>query len=319
MSVALYVDRRMTEHRPPAGHPEKPERLETVLRHLKRTGLLDACPAGTVREATDEELRRAHSAAYLASLADVDARGGGCIEADTWMSPGSLTAARLAAGAAIEAVADVISGKHPRAMALVRPPGHHAIPSGAMGFCLFSNVAVAAREAVARHAVNRVLIVDFDVHHGNGTQDVFYESAEVAFLSVHRFPFYPGTGRKDETGSGPGLGLTTNIPLPFGTPPADLRAAFRAGLQALADRHRPELVIISAGFDAMAEDPVGGLGLDFGDFDALTRDVVEIAQTHARGRIVSVLEGGYNPSLLAGCVETHLKALGAGPANPGGK
>ncbi|WP_165069362.1 histone deacetylase family protein [Paludisphaera rhizosphaerae] len=314
MSVALYVDRRMTEHKPPAGHPEKPERLETILRHLKRTGLLDACPAGTVREATDDELRRVHSAGYLASLVDVDARGGGCIEADTWMSRGSLTAARLAAGAAIEAVGDVLSGKHPRAMALVRPPGHHAIPSGAMGFCLFSNVAVAAREAIARHAVNRVLIVDFDVHHGNGTQDVFYESAEVAFLSVHRFPFYPGTGRKDETGTGPGLGLTTNIPLPFGTAPADLRAAFRAGLHALADRHRPELVIISAGFDAMAEDPVGGLGLDFADFDILTRDVVDVAETHAKGRIVSVLEGGYNPSLLAGCVETHLKALGAGPA-----
>ncbi|WP_165248627.1 histone deacetylase family protein [Paludisphaera soli] len=313
MSVALYVDRRMLEHRPPERHPEKPERLEAVLRHLKRTGLLDACPAGTVREATDEELRRVHSEAYLASLLDVDRRGGGALEADTWMSPGSLTAARLAAGAAIEAVGDVLGGKHRRAMGLVRPPGHHAVPGGAMGFCLYANVAVAAREALSRHQVDRILIVDFDVHHGNGTQDVFYESGEVAFLSVHRHPFYPGTGMKDETGSGPGLGLTTNIPLPFNTPPREFRAAFRAGLHALADRHRPELVLVSAGFDAMAEDPVGGLGLDFEDFEAITRDVVDVAEAHAQGRIVSVLEGGYNPSLLAGCVETHLKALGAGP------
>jgi acetoin utilization deacetylase AcuC-like enzyme len=312
MPVALHHDRRMIEHRPPARHPEKPERLEAILRHLKRTGLLDACPAGAVREATDDELRRVHSPAYLASVVDVDRRGGGPLEADTWMSPGSLLAARLAAGAAIEAVAGVLAGdKPPRAMALVRPPGHHAVPKGAMGFCIYSNVAVAAREALARHAVNRILIVDFDVHHGNGTQDVFYESAEVAFLSIHRHPFYPGTGLKDETGAGPGLGLTRNIPLPFSTPPAEFRAAFRAALHDLADKHRPELILISAGFDAMAEDPVGGLGLDFEDFDQLTRDVVEVADVHAQGRIVSVLEGGYNPSLLAGCVETHLKALGA--------
>ncbi|AMV36337.1 Histone deacetylase-like amidohydrolase [Planctomyces sp. SH-PL62] len=317
MSVALYVDRRMLEHRPPPAHPEKPERLETVLRHLKRTGMLDACPAGVVREATDEELRRVHTGDYLASVVDVDRRGGGALEADTWMSPGSLTAARLAAGASIEAVADVLGGKYRRAMGLVRPPGHHALTGGAMGFCLFANVAVAAREALARHQVDRILIVDFDVHHGNGTQDAFYDSGEVAFLSVHRHPFYPGTGLKDETGTGAGLGLTTNIPLPFNTAPRDCRAAFRAGLHALADRHRPELVIISAGFDAMAEDPVGGLGLDFEDFDVLTRDIVDVAETHAGGRIVSILEGGYNPSLLAGCVQTHLEALGAGrPEKP---
>ena len=311
MPVSLFYDRRMAEHRPPERHPEKPERLETILRQLKRTGLLDACPAGTVREATDDELRRVHAPAYLSSLADVDRRGGGPLEADTWMSPGSLTAARLAAGAAIDATALALGGEGRRAMAMVRPPGHHAVPRGAMGFCIFSNVAVAAREALARHAVNRILIVDFDVHHGNGTQDVFYDSAEVAFLSIHRHPFYPGTGREDETGTGAGLGLTRNIPLPFGTRPADFRAAFRSGLHDLADGHRPELILISAGFDAMAEDPVGGLGLDFEDFDGLTRDVVEVAETHASGRIVSVLEGGYNPSLLAGCVETHLKALGA--------
>ena len=311
MSVALHFDRRMLEHRPPERHPEKPERLDAILRHLKRTGLLDACPAGLVREADDDELRRVHAVGYLASLEGVDARGGGPLEADTWMSPGSLLAARLAAGATIEAVEGVMNGTHRRAMALVRPPGHHAIRGGAMGFCLFGNAAVAAREAIVRHEASRILIVDFDVHHGNGTQDAFYDSAEVAFLSIHRHPFYPGTGMKDETGTGPGLGLTTNIPLPYNTPPAEFRKAFLAGLHALADRHRPELVLVSAGFDAMAEDPVGGLGLDFGDFDALTRDIVEVAEVHAGGRVVSVLEGGYNPSLLAGCVETHLKALGA--------
>ena len=314
MAVTLYTDRRMIEHRPPERHPERPERLEAILRHLERTGYLKSCPAGTVREATDEELLRIHSPDYLKRLETLNERGGGSVEADTWMSKGSLLAARLAAGAAVEAVDWVVGDRDRRALCLIRPPGHHARPAAAMGFCLFGNAAVAAKEAVAGHEVNRVLIVDFDVHHGNGTQEVFYDSGQVAFLSIHRHPFYPGTGLLDETGTGAGLGLTTNIPLPHGTPRAEYHAAFRARLHDLADKFRPELVIISAGFDAHAEDPIGDLGLDTDDFDVLTREIVDVAKTQAQGRILSVLEGGYNVPILAGCATVHLHALGAEPA-----
>ena len=182
-----------------------------------------------------------------------------------------------------------------------------------MGFCIYGNVAVAASAAIQAHGLNRVLIVDFDVHHGNGTQEMFYDSDRVGFVSIHRFPFYPGSGARDETGTGEGLGFTRNIPLPHGTEPKAYHAGFRHGLHAMADRVKPDLVLISAGFDAHQEDPVGDLGLDTDDFETITKEIVAVAETHCQGRIVSLLEGGYNISLLAGCVATHLHALGAEP------
>ncbi len=307
--VRLYTDPRMLDHVTPQRHPERPERLQAILRHLDRIDMTKRCPAGTVREATREELGRVHSALHLDHVAGFDRAGGGLIEADTWVGPGSTRSARLAAGAAIEAVADVVAGRDRRAICLVRPPGHHARKDTPMGFCLFGNVAVAAADALARHELSRVLVVDFDVHHGNGTQEMFYSDPRVAFLSIHRFPFYPGTGASDETGTGKGLGFTRNIPLAHGTTRPQYHAAFRGGLETLADRCRPELVLISAGFDAHAEDPVGSLGLDVEDFVELTRAIVAVAETHAEGRIVSVLEGGYNVPILAGCVAEHIKAL----------
>jgi len=309
--VRLFTDLRMLEHAPPAGHPERPERLSAIVRHLTRTGWLGQCPSGTVREASREELLRVHTPGYLDRLAEFERTGGGAIEQDTWLSAGSNQAARLAAGAAVEAVSSVLEGPETRALCLVRPPGHHARPDDSMGFCLYGNVAVAAADAVQRAGLDRVLIVDFDVHHGNGTQEMFYDDPRVAFLSIHRYPFYPGTGAADETGTGRGLGFTANVPLPASVSRADYHAAFRNALHRLADRTRPELVVISAGFDAHEEDPVGGLGLLEEDFESLTRDVVAVAETHAGGRLVSVLEGGYNVSRLAGCVEAHLINLGA--------
>jgi acetoin utilization deacetylase AcuC-like enzyme len=309
--VMIFTDPAMLAHEPPPRHPEKPERLGAVLRHLKRTGLSESCPAGPVREATDEELARVHDLGYIHRVHEAVLGGAGRVEADTWVSPGSERAARLASGAAIEAVEAVVSSRASRAFCAVRPPGHHARPADAMGFCLFGNVSVAAAHAVEALGLDRVLVVDFDVHHGNGTQEIFYDDPRVALLSVHRHPFYPGTGATDETGWGDGLGWTRNVPLHYGVSRADYRAAFRNALDTLADKARPDLVIISAGFDAHAEDPVGDLGLDVEDFETLTLDVVNVAQTHAQGRIVSVLEGGYNPSILAGCVQAHLKALGA--------
>ena len=313
MAVTLFTDRRMIEHRVPARHPERPERLQAILRHLERTGYDGTCPSGQVREATRDELLRVHEAGYLGELEALEGRGGGALDPDTWVFPHSIVAARLAAGAAIEAVSDVMKGPDRRALCLVRPPGHHARPGEGMGFCIFSNIAVAAADALARFGLNRLLIVDFDVHHGNGTQEIFYSSERVGFLSVHRFPFYPGTGSKDETGTGPGLGHTTNVPLPHGIPQAKYHAAFRAGLHSLADRIKPELILISAGFDAHAEDPVGDLGLEVEDFETITKEIVGVAETHSQGRIVSILEGGYNVPILAACVVTHLHALGAEP------
>jgi acetoin utilization deacetylase AcuC-like enzyme len=314
MVVSLFTDRRMFDHQVPARHPERPERLQAILRHLERTRLWDSCPHGTVREATRTELVRVHTAEYLNQVSEeLEAQGGGMLDPDTWFMPGSGLAARLAAGAGIEAVSFVMGGTERRALSLVMPPGHHALPSAGMGFCIYSNVALAARAALAQFELNRILIVDFDVHHGNGTQAVFYDSGQVGFLSIHRYPFYPGSGAKDEIGSGDGLGSIVNIPLEYGTPRSRYHAAFRAGLESLADRIRPELVLISAGFDAHAEDPVGDLGLEIEDFEVLTKAIVSVAETHAAGRIVSVLEGGYNVPILAGSVVAHLQALGAEP------
>jgi acetoin utilization deacetylase AcuC-like enzyme len=311
MVVGLFTDRRMIDHRVPAPHPERPERLQAILRQLERAGYHNTCPSLPIREATLEELGRVHAPEYLAEVFQLEAEGGGMLDPDTWLLPGSVLAARLASGAAIEAVSYVMAGPGRRALCLIRPPGHHACPSSGMGFCIYGNVAVAAADAIARFDLGRVLIVDFDVHHGNGTQEIFYESSRVGFLSIHRYPFYPGTGAKNETGSGAGLGSVLNLPVRYGTPRPEYHAAFRAGLETLADRIRPELVLISAGFDAHAEDPVGDLGLEVEDFEVLTREIVSIAETHAGGRIVSVLEGGYNVPILSGCVVAHLDALGA--------
>jgi len=309
--VRLFTDRRMLDHQPPAGHPERPERLSALLRHLERTGLDRACASGDVREATVEELARVHDRGYLEVIQKAGAERLEPVEPDTWAGPGSVLAAKLGAGAAIEAVRSVLAGPERIAFAAVRPPGHHARPIQPMGFCLFANAAVAAAEALEAQDLNRVLIVDFDVHHGNGTQEIFYEDPRVAFFSIHRHPFYPGTGARDETGSGAGRGWTRNLPTAYGTARREILDAFEAELDAFADRVRPELVILSAGFDAHAEDPVGDLGLEIEDFVEMTERVRAVAETQAEGRLVSLLEGGYNTSILAGCVEAHLKSLGA--------
>src|SRR5262249_38507928 len=206
MVVGLFTDRHMIDHRVPAPHPERPERLQAILRQLEREGYHNTCPSLPIHEATVAELARVHTPEYLAEVLDLDGEGGGMLDPDTWLLPGSTVAARLAAGAAIDAVSYVLAKPDRRALCLVRPPGHHARPASGMGFCIYGNVAVAATDALARFELRRILIVDFDVHHGNGTQEVFYKSSRVGFLSIHRYPFYPGTGARDETGSGDGLG-----------------------------------------------------------------------------------------------------------------
>lgn len=305
----LYSDRRFLDHDTRPGHPERPERLRQISAHLDQTGLAAKCVRPQWSVASLEQIERVHDGAYIQSIHDLAERGGGRPEPDTVVSSASYDAARLAAGAACDAVGRVLRGEDNSALCIVRPPGHHALPVRAMGFCLFNNVAVAARAALDEHSLDGVLIVDWDVHHGNGTQDTFYHDARVGFFSVHRSPFYPGTGATVETGSGAGLGFTRNLPVMFGTPRDTYRAWFRQELESFAAKVKPQLVLVSAGFDSHREDPIGSLGLEVEDFGLLTRDVLDIAQVHAGGRVVSLLEGGYNPERLAESVAEHLRGL----------
>lgn len=304
----LYSDPCYLDHQT-GDHPESPERLRHLTTHLAHRPVLANFTPAAVRPATRDELARVHRPEHIDFIRDACRDMPGHIEADTVVSQKSYEVALKAAGAAVAAVDAVLSGQAQRAMCLIRPPGHHALPHAPMGFCLFNNVAVAAAHARAQHDLNRVLIVDFDVHHGNGTQDIFYENGHVYFVSMHRSPFYPGTGAAHETGRGDGLGTIFNLPLRLGTTRKDVRTQFETLVERAANRCQPELILISAGFDAHAADPVGSLGLDTEDFEPLTRSIVEAANQHCGGKIVSLLEGGYNVEKLAESVECHLEAL----------
>jgi acetoin utilization deacetylase AcuC-like enzyme len=307
----LYSDPLFLRHDTGRGHPERPDRLRAIAAMLEQTGLGARCTNGTYRPVADELLRRVHAEKQIEFVREVARRGGGHLEADTVVSRESDEVARAAAGVGVAAVDAVLAGTNRNALCLVRPPGHHATPDQSMGFCLYNNVALAARHALADHGLNRVLIVDWDVHHGNGTQDIFYEDPQVTFFSIHRFGsgFYPGTGAADETGSGPGLGHIVNAPVRYGTPREEYHARFRSALEKTADKCKPELVLLSAGFDAHRLDPVGSLGLEVEDFSVLTREVLQVAAAHAQGRVVSLLEGGYHLQALAAGVRVHLEEL----------
>ncbi|MDX1968147.1 MAG: histone deacetylase [Planctomycetaceae bacterium] len=306
--TVLYHDPLFQQHLT-GNHPESPARLQAITRKLEQSRLVERCEPGKLRVAAIDELMRLHDQDYVSSVAEYASAGGGRIEADTVVSPQSYDVARNAAGAALAAVDDVLTGRAQTALCLIRPPGHHALPRSAMGFCLFNSVALAAEQALRVHDLERVLIVDWDVHHGNGTQDVFYERDDVYFFSAHRSPFYPGTGGADETGTGKGLGATFNLPLKFGTPRDEYLTRFERMLTDAATRCRPQLVLLSAGFDAHRDDPIGSLGLETEDYVRLTQSVQAVARDYCSGRIVSLLEGGYNVSALADCVAVHLTEL----------
>ena len=312
----LYYDPLFLEHRT-GTHPERAERLVQVMRHLERTGLEGRFERPTWEPATIEQLSTVHAPQHIAAIQAFARHGGGRIEEDTVCSERSYDAARLAAGAVCDAVTRVVQGQDRQALCLVRPPGHHALADAPMGFCLFGNVAVGARLAVQSLGVNRVLIVDWDVHHGNGTQAMFWTDPQVGFLSIHRWPFYPGSGSTDETGTGDALGTKANLPIEFGTPRSKYRERFLTALETLSKKMRPELVIVSAGFDAHRDDPVGSLELETEDFGPLTSAVLDVADQFAGGKIVSVLEGGYNTGVLAGCVALHAEKLLDRAPSPG--
>ena len=299
----LYVHPDADGHVTPDGHPEQVARLRVVRDALGDLALDRRLP----REATDEALLRCHDRAYLDQLeAASPAAGLRQLDADTTMSPGSLRAARLAAGAAVEAVDAVVAGEDANAFVAMRPPGHHAERATPMGFCLLGTVAVAARHAIEAHGLARVAVVDFDVHHGNGTQDLLWDEARALFVSTHQSPLWPGTGAPGERGA---HGQVMNRTLPPGSGGAAMRALYEREVLPALDAHRPELVLVSAGFDAHADDPLAQLVWGDDDFAWLTGRLVELAGRHAGGRLVSCLEGGYDLAALGRTVRAHVEGL----------
>lgn len=304
MSVALFTHPDMLDHRPGTGHPERPERLQAVL------DALDAADLGLDRRAATEasiaDLERLHPAAHVARiLRAAPVEGLNALDADTLLSPGSVRAARLAAGAVIDAVRAVARGETARAFAAVRPPGHHAEPAQAMGFCLFSNVAVAARVAQAE-GMARIAVIDFDVHHGNGTQAAFEDDDSLFLGSIHQMPLYPGTGAVSETG----VGNIVNAPVPPHAAREAWRATFAGGLMPGLQAFAPDLILISAGFDAHRRDPLAHQSLEAEDFAWATRAVIEVARSCCGGKVVSSLEGGYDLEGLGRSAVAHVQALG---------
>jgi len=293
-TVLLETHAAFFDHDTGLGHPERPARLQAVLDGIQRCGAGDAVVLAPPREATRAELERVHSAAYLQAIEDFCRRGGGNLDPDTTVTAASWPAALLAAGAGIDAIERLDAGEADAAFVAARPPGHHATPRRAMGFCLLNNVAVAAAALAARG--ERVLIVDWDAHHGNGTQDAFYADPRVVYVSMHEYPLYPGSGWVDETGEGPGAGATVNFPFPAGATGDAYLAALDEVVVPLAERFAPTWLLLSAGFDAHRADPLTGLELSAGDFADLTE---RLARLVPAGRRLAVLEGGYDLQALA--------------------
>jgi len=306
MKTALAADPACREHDTGQHHPECAERFDAALDALSDLGL-DRLQS---RHATEEELSLCHSVSYI-RLAEREVMSGfhELSTGDTTISPRSWDAALRATGGALNAIDAVASGHADNAICINRPPGHHATPARGMGFCLFNTVAVAARYARTKHGVGRVMIVDWDVHHGNGTQDIFYNDGAVFFFSTHQHPWYPGTGAPDETGDGAGHGTTLNCPFPAGSGRREILGAFQNRLMPAAESFKPELILVSAGFDSRLGDPLGNFMLTDADFADLTRVLREIADKHAGGRIVSILEGGYNLEGLQAGLRAHVQAL----------
>jgi len=306
MTTAILTHPDCLGHVTPPGHPERVARLETVLARLRGPDFA-ALDWREAPEAGRAALVALHGEEHVTAIeAAIPGHGFATLDADTFASPGSLDAARRAAGAAIAAVDAVLAGNAENAFAAIRPPGHHAEGARAMGFCLFGNVALAARHALEAHGLNRVAIVDFDVHHGNGTQDLIWNEGRVLFASTHQMPLYPGTGARTERGAHDNI---LNLPLRAGTNGPAWRRLVEAELLPALDRFAPELILVSAGFDAHRADPLAGVELEAEDFGWITGRLTEISAHHAGGRLVSCLEGGYDLDALGESVAAHVTAL----------
>ncbi len=312
MNVGLVYDPVYLKH-DTGQHVENAGRLQAVLSHLEQTGLMPQLTLIKPRAASTEEIALVHQRQYISRIQEVAQKGGGWLDADTVTSSDSYQAAIYAAGGVITATEAVINGEVESAFALVRPPGHHAIPRQAMGFCLFNNVAIAARYALDSYVLERILIIDFDVHHGNGTQAAFYDNPQVLYTSTHEHPFYPGTGSISETGSGAGKGTTLNIPLPAGCGDAEYLLVFEQIIVPAARRFNPQLILVSAGYDAHWADPIALMQVTTTGIAQMARVIKALADELCNGRLAFTLEGGYNPTALATSIKATLDILLSNP------
>lgn len=309
LKTGIVKDSRYLDHRPGAFHPESPERLEAIYSMLEgadMSGLFQDIP---VRRSKRDELLLVHSPKYVDMIMATEGKGYSSLDPDTAVSEGSCEAALLAAGGLCEAISAVVSKKLNNAFALVRPPGHHAESNRAMGFCLFNNVAIGARFAQKFHGTERILVVDWDLHHGNGTQHTFEENPTTLYFSTHQYPYYPGSGSFEQIGIGKGKGFTVNVPLSPGHGDAEYIGVFKRVLEPIALEFEPDLVLVSAGFDIYEDDPLGGMLVTPHGFAALTRSVMDIADACCDGKVVITLEGGYNLTGLSESVKAVLKEL----------
>jgi acetoin utilization deacetylase AcuC-like enzyme len=313
MSLILIHTDRFAEHQTPPGHPERSERaevMEVIAKRWQKRGVEVVAP----REATREQLARVHDDEHIRRISETTGRAL-ALDPDTYTSPESYEVALLAAGAAVDAVERVMAGSHRAAFALVRPPGHHAERNRAMGFCLYNNVAVAAAHARAQGA-GKVAIVDYDVHHGNGTQHMFDTDPHVLYISTHQYPYYPGTGAADEIGRGRGEGFTVNVPLEVGAVDEDYQLVFAQVVVPVLRQFEPDLILISAGFDAHERDPLAGMRVTTESFAAMTLELRKVADESCRGRIAAVTEGGYDLEALAASLDGAIAALNDADAGP---
>ncbi|MBM4312829.1 MAG: histone deacetylase [Deltaproteobacteria bacterium] len=307
--TGIVKDRAYLRHGTDSGHPETPQRLVSIYEMLENPDMVRKFTGIDARRATREELERVHKPAFIDAVAATAGRSMSMLDPDTVASPETYDIARLAAGGLMNAIDAVVSRKVDNAFALVRPPGHHADEGRAAGFCIFNNVAVGARHAMAAHKMERILIVDWDLHHGNGTQDIFYEDRKVLYFSTHQFPYYPGTGAMGEMGRGEGLGYTINVPLRPGADDAFYVRIFQDILSPVTMAFKPEIILVSAGFDTYFGDPLGEMKVTPEGFAALTRILLNLADACSGGRLVLVLEGGYHIQGLAKCVRAVLLEL----------
>lgn len=308
--VGLVTHPDYLAHQTGFTHPERPERLAAISEHLAQCGLAQDLTLVEPRPAEQEWIQKIHSAAYVKRVEEYCRGGRALIDSmDTAISPRSYDVSLMAAGGALAAADAIMEGRIRNAFCAVRPPGHHALKDVAMGFCLFNNIAVAARYLQDRHGLKRILIVDWDVHHGNGTQDAFYDDPTVFFFSIHQYPFYPGTGSNAETGEGRGEGYTLNAPMEAGCGDDDYLEVFEKVLAPRVAKFKPEFILVSAGFDAHRADPLGGMSLTERGYARLTDTVRAWASDLCGGRVLSMLEGGYDMKALAHSVESHLGRL----------
>ena len=308
MTVVIYDDIYL-KHDTGPNHPENSARIINTIEHLRSANCWQKLDIKKPRAATEAEVSAIHSTSQIEQVAEIARSGGGYLDPDTYVSSDSYEAALNAAGAPLTAIDLIMDKKADNAFCLVRPPGHHATPEKGMGFCLFNNVAIAAKYIQSRYSLDRIVIIDWDVHHGNGTQDAFYDDPSVMYFSMHRYPFYPGTGAEEETGKDSGSGFTINIPLSYNTEPQEYLKFFEDTLEKRIKPFKPQFILISSGFDAYRLDPISGLSLEASDYNKLTKLTQNIAKDCCDGRIVSCLEGGYHLLDLPKCIEEHLNGL----------